>query len=535
MDIKNKLFEITNNTANKSETAKIVIITIISVAVVTLLAAIIYLILQLIVKLIYEKTNSLKISVNKKAQKISNIMTRFENVRKRKNDSIISYKELSELNRNIILETDVIKDIYVKMNELYSIKKLSNLVKNYKKIKANNEKFETLTVKFFDISKELNEKWNTIDEIWSKMYEIITNLRQYSNLNHFKLVNTFDYIIDQINVISQELNNVENRKVSADFDNLDFIINELQNKMHELIIWIDKTANFEWSLYKNLPDVLNNNKNNIHLSNLKNDILRLQKNLKVENCDSTEKKLRQIYKLIFELYTNKNNKKIIVQKIKEFIDFFKEIYDYIDFIKFNLKDKEQIPELFENIKKSYEIISKSDDKNYQDLFNNINFFLNNSSQILILVEQNINHKTLENSTKNNFIEYFNNTQSLYYQLLTVDILDNETIENEINKLKEIHSVYLKSLENKFIEIDEINSIMDAWKSQLIYIINLYSQARWYKDTFEFIYDKINQLKNLTINNETLEKAINLYNEKKYSEAFREILDIYQKKERHNNV
>lgn len=535
MDIKNKLFEIANNTSIKSETIKIVVITIISVAVAVLLAAIVYLVLQLVVKLIYEKTNNLKTLVNKKVQKISNIMTRFENVRKRKNDSIISYKELSELNRNIILETDVIKEIYQKMNELYSIKNLSNLVKNYKKIVANNKKLDELTVKFFDISKELNEKWNTIDEIWSKMYEIITNLRQYSNLNRFKLVNSFEYIIEQINLISQELNTVENKKVSADFDNLDFIINDLQNKMHQLIIWVDKAANFEWSLYNNLPDVLKNNKNNIYLSNLKNDIIKLQKNLKVENCESTEKKLRQIYKLIFELYTNKNNKKIIVENIKVYFEVFKEIYEYVKLAKFDLSVKDQINELFENINKSYEIIQKCDDKNYQDLFNNINFFLNNCSQALRLVEENITNKEKDNQVKQNFIEYFENTKSLYYQLLNVDILENEVSEIELNKLKEIHLAYSKALDNKFIEVDEINSIMDAWKSQLIYIINLYSQARWYKDSFEFIYDRINQLKNSTINNEIIENAINLYNDKKYNQAFKEILEIYQKKERHNNV
>ncbi|TNK82611.1 hypothetical protein C4M97_01890 [Mycoplasmopsis pullorum] len=473
---------------------------------------------------INDKVKKINSDISLKWQQTNSILFRFKKALVHHKEFISIYNELDELNHSLSKKKDFLEEINSTLqNRKKNFWNFFFYFNSYKKIQKIYKTFVQDFDKFNNLSSDLNNKWNTVEEIWSKLLAIAFTCRDYLNANKILLENSYKTIMDYVNVVCAELTEIENEKIKANFDNIEQKLHNLEQKVFNLLKITLRSKNLEWSLFENLPEICKKSKSdNLYLLNIQKTIANIQHSYSNEIDFNLETKIIDLYILLLSYF----NSKVVNSKIMKFIESQLSkikliIHFYDEFIKFEEINDKEFLDTVEILRK---ILTEFENKKTRGNFENtVTYFIANLTKT-----QNIVNSMLKPEVQKEIVlkKSFLQTQDLYYELSIQPILrQDESLRDHFEKLNII--------KNKFnIQKANINDL-DEWINTISFLINRFVELTTYKNMYDELFK--NRI-HLYIDQETrhsnsFEKIHNIYLDKKYDLAFEKMIKFLEKREK----
>ncbi|QGZ97832.1 hypothetical protein GE118_03385 [Mycoplasma sp. NEAQ87857] len=411
-------------------------------------------------------------------------------------------------------------------------KKLSAVIKEYKKLKQNINLFNKKNQQFSEKSSSFEIPWTMIDEDFSNLLDISQHIINDLKIKQPIIPNTYDICAKKLNNFRNDLNLIENYKYKAEFSKASETLEKLKIKIKELSKLNSSIEKIEYTLFSSLPYTLNKKLSNAtnadreYLTKLVNELNVLTQDWdKLKLVDLIER-IKSIYQVIYDMhyqkiayqsitnYLNKNfsimTKNIFIKKEEQFnqLSFINDqIKIYYDKMHESLKSM--------NRDESYEILKQLIESFFEYAFK----FENEYIQLMLEKQQKKNNKHTKKDKVNQSID-------AYFAVIYNPYLEQNKENLEVIDL--LKNIYQQNFVNSF-NAEQISKIWDTWVFNISLLISKIAEGNKYKKLYFLLENHlVNSSKyNANINeyNEQIKITRSLIEQRKFKKAYFEIKKI----------
>ncbi|QZE12174.1 hypothetical protein [Mycoplasma sp. Ms02] len=454
-------------------------------------------------KFLKQKADQKYIGFVQQHQKIETILIRFKTLSKNKIEYLGLFDQLKKINGSIaqkVIESEKINDEI----QAFSVwKHHVKIVQNYHKLNLHGKTIEFETQEFLKQSFNLDVKWNMIDDIWGKMHQVLESLKHYLKLQKNNVINFYIDGFEALDTLSRQLTEVENKKIKGDFLDANADLSEITQKLQKILSFEKRIVKVHWSLFVSLPSILDRQESEV-FKNLKTTLESLQKSENSLNIHSLEKRIVDIYGLIFE------ELKIKAKKVaqKNFFEIATQSFQRLTVQYQSLKDLDDL--------ENDELLKLS----YKDLFTKIK---NEHKQLSAEFAQ----KEKDSLVYRMLLDFLEESKYLPFEIATSQVFSEENIANlRINELATKFNEAYFAFHSGKMESKYYQKVYEELREWIVEIVEVYANNLWHKRGFEkiikHIYSKTDDFETFYTKNI---KTFIKYNNKKYQVAYKEALKL----------
>ncbi|WP_025755639.1 hypothetical protein [Mycoplasmopsis cricetuli] len=448
---------------------------------------------------IFKKINFLEeklILINRKHLDLVNTIKRLKILKDTSAKHNKDYKQLLSLSLRADDQRKIIKNQHQELLNNQKILKIYHFKKNKNNLELQISIFEKIIQEFDDIALNFNSKWNDLESDVSDILNQLTIARKFIKLNQKFLSNTFEHLLEKINIYNENITIIDNTlNNQGKFKEAKNALYILCTKLDIFFEYLKKIKNIEFTLFVHLPEIYDkkikiaSDHDKLEIYQHKNNLYQLQQKWIQYQPQEIENQIKKHYQYFFNEHLKKyHNKQQNEFKnsdffiIKELVKSLKNIYSF-------LKNNNEIYSLIEKLNNLIVKIEENYLDDYLNLINQIIFLLKEIN--FEILKENFKQEK-ENLSNIAFQEEIEQSVNLYFEIFSSSYIEFiNQYHSDYYKVINLRNLYKKYFRKK-TSFNKVEKIWNHWIELISWFIEQIILQQEYQKFNQLLFSKINQ-------------------------------------------